>query len=104
MEPIYSNPLPKLPSNIIRAEIEVYVSGHSNDEFWYFNTPNEYAESLGTYGGGAYKECQVYINDKLVWIDPVFPTIYTGGLNPLLWRPVVAIGIPFQFNFQAHLK
>lgn len=73
--------------------MEVFVSGHSDDEFWYFNAPNEIAKSLGTYPGGSYKELQVFINDEIVSIDPVFPTIYTGGMNPLLWRPVVAIGI-----------
>jgi uroporphyrinogen decarboxylase len=44
------------------------------------------------YGGGPFKEIQLYLNNVLIAVDYPFPTIYTGGINPLLWRPVVAIG------------
>jgi Peptide N-acetyl-beta-D-glucosaminyl asparaginase amidase A len=89
---VYSKPLPMLPTNIVKAEMEIFISGHARDEFWYFNLPDDIAEPLSSYPGGTYKECQVFIDDKLVYIDAIFPTIYTGGMNPLLWRPIVGIG------------
>ena len=32
----------KIPQNAYRAVLEVYVSFHENDEFWYSNFYNEY--------------------------------------------------------------
>ncbi|KAF4376304.1 hypothetical protein F8388_026104 [Cannabis sativa] len=32
----------KIPQNSYRAVLEVYVSFHENDEFWYSNLPNDY--------------------------------------------------------------
>ncbi|KAK6134702.1 hypothetical protein DH2020_031550 [Rehmannia glutinosa] len=32
----------KIPQNVYRAVLEVYVSFHENDEFWFGNYPNEY--------------------------------------------------------------
>ncbi|KAI8900295.1 peptide N-acetyl-beta-D-glucosaminyl asparaginase amidase A-domain-containing protein [Globomyces pollinis-pini] len=90
--PIYSE-LPKLPGNIVRAELEVFYSPHQKDEFYYGNVPTGLANSdLGLYGGGTFKELQIYIDSTLVGLDWPFPTIYTGGMNPLAWRPIVAIG------------
>eukprot|EP00842_Homolaphlyctis_polyrhiza_P007103 jgi/Hompol1/982/HPOL_005476-RA len=82
----------QLPTNAIKAEIEVFISGHGNDEFWYFNTPNEIASAdNGVFPGGSYKDVQVSIDGKVVGVDLPFPVIYTGGLNPYLWRPMVSI-------------
>ena len=81
----------KLPNNAIRAELEVFISGHGRDEFWYGNDPEIDMPDLGVFKGGPYKELIVYLNDQLIGIDGIFPTIYTGGFNPLLWRPVVAM-------------
>ena len=81
-----------LPSNAIKAEVEVFLSGHSNDEFWYTNVPDDLAnQTAGFFGGGSLKELQIRIDEHLVAVDYPFPTIYTGGINPLLWRPLVAI-------------
>ncbi|KAJ3313641.1 hypothetical protein HDV04_001651 [Boothiomyces sp. JEL0838] len=84
--------LPKLPPNLERAEVEIYVSGHGNDEFWYTNLPNALAQPQNQlFGGGTYKEIDLFINSKLVSFEPIPPTVYTGGMNPLLWRPIVGI-------------
>lgn len=32
----------KIPQNVYRAVLEIYVSFHENDEFWYGNFPNDY--------------------------------------------------------------
>lgn len=89
-------PLPELPSNINHAEMEIFFSHHAQDEFWYGNVPLQLADAdKGLYPGGTFKELQVFIDSTLIGLEWPFPTIYTGGMNPLLWRPIVAT---YAFN------
>ncbi|XP_010279139.1 PREDICTED: peptide-N4-(N-acetyl-beta-glucosaminyl)asparagine amidase A-like [Nelumbo nucifera] len=85
----------KIPQNAYRAILEVYVSYHSDDEFWYSNPPNDYitANNLTQVpGNGPFREVVVSIDGTVV--GAVWPStvIYTGGINPLLWRPISGIG------------
>ncbi|KAH7536795.1 hypothetical protein FEM48_Zijuj03G0024400 [Ziziphus jujuba var. spinosa] len=85
----------KIPKNVYRAVLEVYVSFHENDEFWYSNYPNEYiaANNLtDTPGNGPFREVTVSLDGETVGAIWPFTVIYTGGVNPLLWRPITAIG------------
>ncbi|KAK7317823.1 hypothetical protein RJT34_02385 [Clitoria ternatea] len=85
----------KVPQNAYRAVLEVYVSFHENDEFWYTNPPDEYvfANNLsGMPAGGSFREVVVTIDGKVVGSVWPFTVIYTGGVNPLLWRPITGIG------------
>ncbi|KAL0303895.1 UNVERIFIED_CONTAM: Peptide-N4-(N-acetyl-beta-glucosaminyl)asparagine amidase A [Sesamum radiatum] len=85
----------QIPLNTYRAVIEVYVSFHGNDEFWYSNPPDSYIELNGLStkrGHGAYREVLVKLDDNVVGSVVPFPVIFTGGINPLFWEPVVAIG------------
>ncbi|KAL6838665.1 hypothetical protein ACP4OV_031379 [Aristida adscensionis] len=84
-----------IPSNTYRAVLEVFVSFHSNDEFWYTNPPNEYiqANNLSSVpGNGAFREVVVRVDGDVVGAVWPFTVIYTGGVNPLLWRPITGIG------------
>ncbi|WJX15729.1 Peptide-N4-(N-acetyl-beta-glucosaminyl)asparagine amidase A [Trifolium repens] len=85
-----------IPRNAYRAVLEVYVSFHENDEFWYGNPPNEYliANNLtnNTPGNGPFREVVVTLDGKVVGSVWPFTVIYTGGVNPLLWRPITGIG------------
>ncbi|CAN6443747.1 unnamed protein product [Victoria cruziana] len=85
----------KVPQNAYRAVLEVYISFHSSDEFWYSNPPNEYISSnnlTSTPGNGAFREVVVSLDGKVVGAVCPFTVIYTGGINPLLWRPITGIG------------
>ncbi|KAJ1400805.1 Peptide-N4 [Sesbania bispinosa] len=85
----------KIPQNAYRAVLEVYVSFHENDEFWYTNPPNEYlsANNLTDIpGNGPFREVVVTLDGKVVGSVWPFTVIYTGGVNPLLWRPITGIG------------
>ncbi|RDX87706.1 hypothetical protein CR513_30779, partial [Mucuna pruriens] len=85
----------RIPRNTYRAVLELYVSFHGNDEFWYSNPPNSYitANGLATErGNGAYREVYVTIDGQVVGWEVPFPVIFTGGINPLSWEPMVAIG------------
>ncbi|GLJ40858.1 hypothetical protein SUGI_0845180 [Cryptomeria japonica] len=84
-----------IPSNVYRAVIEIYVSAHVNDEFWYSNPPDAYIEinNLTTKrGNGAFREIVGFIDGVVVGAVWPFPVVFTGGINPLFWAPVVGIG------------
>ncbi|WOL06865.1 hypothetical protein Cni_G15599 [Canna indica] len=85
----------QIPGNAYRAVLEIYVSYHSNDEFWYSNPPNSYIElnNLTTgRGNGSFREVYATIDGRFVGSIVPFPVIFTGGINPLFWEPVVALG------------
>lgn len=84
-----------VPQNAYRAVLEVYVSFHENDEFWYSNPPNEYLavnNLTDIPGNGPFREVVVTLDEKVVGSVWPFTVIYTGGVNPLLWRPITGIG------------
>lgn len=84
-----------IPKNTYKAVIEIYVSSHGYDEFWYTNPPDSYIQmnNLTTNRGhGAYREVLVNIDGNLVGSVVPFPVIFTGGINPMYWEPLVSIG------------
>lgn len=91
-----------IPTNTYKAVLEVYISFHGNDEFWYSNPPNEYIEmnNLTTgRGNGAFRSVSPTIDGLVVGHIVPFPVIFTGGINPLFWAPVVGIG---AFNLPSY--
>uniref|UniRef100_A0ACD5VNC7 Uncharacterized protein n=1 Tax=Avena sativa TaxID=4498 RepID=A0ACD5VNC7_AVESA len=91
-----------IPSNTYRAVLEVFVSFHGSDEFWYTNPPNEYIEAnnlSGLPGNGAFREIIVKVDEDIVGAVWPFTVIYTGGVNPLLWRPITGVG---SFNLPTY--
>ncbi|WCJ32271.1 Peptide-N4-(N-acetyl-beta-glucosaminyl)asparagine amidase A protein [Euphorbia peplus] len=92
----------EIPQNVYRAVLEVYVSFHENDESWYANYPNDYitANNLtDTPGNGPFREVLISLDGDLVGAVWPFTVIFTGGVNPLLWRPITAIG---SFNLPSY--
>ncbi|KAJ0977361.1 hypothetical protein J5N97_012835 [Dioscorea zingiberensis] len=84
-----------IPSNTYRAVLELFVSFHSDDEFWYTNPPNDYISEnniTGLPGNGPFREVVVSLDGSVIGAVWPFPVIYTGGINPLLWRPITGIG------------
>lgn len=79
------------PKNITQAYLDVTLQSQKIDEQWFQCVPSSLAKKLGTCGNGAFREGQVYIDGQLVGIVPIFPKIYTGGVDPYLWRPTPAI-------------
>ncbi|EMS68011.1 hypothetical protein TRIUR3_32319 [Triticum urartu] len=80
-----------IPSSTYRAVLEVFVSPHSNDEFWYSNPPDLYIQenNLTTQrGNAAYREVVVSVDHHFAGSFVPFPVIYTGGINPLSWQAV----------------
>jgi hypothetical protein len=79
------------PRNLTRAYLELYLKGNSCDEFWFGSQPDDFAGPNGLCGGGAFREVQVSIDGQLAGIAWPFPFIFTGGVNPWLWRPMPAV-------------
>jgi hypothetical protein len=79
------------PQNLTRAYLELYLKGNSCDEFWFGSQPDDFAQPNGLCGGGAFREVQVSIDGQLAGVAWPFPFIFTGGVNPLLWRPIPAV-------------
>ena len=73
--------------------VDIYASAHGCEEFYYTNVPtdSEEASSLGICGSGVYREIQVFIDGRFAGSSIPFPVVYTGGINPFLWRPLTGI-------------
>ncbi|KVI04838.1 peptide-N4-(N-acetyl-beta-glucosaminyl)asparagine amidase A-like [Cynara cardunculus var. scolymus] len=85
----------QIPPTTYKAVLELYVSFHGGDEFWYLNPPDSYIQANHLPTGrthGAYREVLVTIDGKLVGTVIPFPVIFAKGINPLFWEPVVSIG------------
>ncbi len=80
-----------LPRNIARAELEIFSQSQGNDEFWYTSSPDSVAVALQNTGGTAFRETEIYIDGAPAGIAPVFPWIYTGGIDPALWEPITGV-------------
>lgn len=76
------------PSNVEQAFLDVLAQSQSNDEFWYTCVPNDVANELQSCGSTAFREVEVTIDGQPAGVAPVYPWIYTGGIDPFLWRPI----------------
>ena len=64
---------------VSQAFVDVYVTNHGgSEEFWYTT-------------GASYRELNLYIDGCLAGAFYPFPVIYSGGVNPLLWRPMTSV-------------
>ena len=73
----------EIPQNAYRAVLQVYVSFHENDEFWYANPTNEYigANNLtGTAGNGPFREVVVSLDGVIVGAVWPFTVVYEGSI------------------------
>jgi hypothetical protein len=80
-----------LPANIEGAFLDVITQSQSGDEFWYTCVPDDVANELFSCGGTAFREAEVAIDGQPAGLAPVYPWIFTGGIDPLLWRPIPGV-------------
>jgi hypothetical protein len=86
-----------LPTNIEKAFFDVVLQHQgANDEFWYTCVPNDLTGALQSCAGTAFREGQLRIDGKPAGVVPIFPWIFTGGIDPYFWRPIPA---PQALNF-----
>jgi hypothetical protein len=80
-----------LPTNVERVYLDVIAQSQSNDEFWYFCVPNDETTNLESCGNTALRETEVSIDGQPAGVAPVYPWIYTGGIDPYLWEPIPGV-------------
>lgn len=83
-----------VPRNTSRLSAEIYARGGGCEEFWWSNVPTDIATAnpnAGLCGGGTYREVEVKIDGVPAGVVLPYPVIYTGGVAPMLWRPISAI-------------
>lgn len=92
------------PRNANRAVFSVSACGQATEEFWWSNVlqsdVNTFVPVVGTlYGYSPFREVQVLIDGQLAGVHWPFPVIFTGGVVPGLWRPIVGID---TFDLREH--
>lgn len=100
-----------LPSNTARAVFTIAATGQSAEEvrdmreilrnfvntmqFWWSNVLELETGTFPQYGAlngySPFREVQLLIDGRLAGVVWPFPIIFTGGVVPGLWRPVVGI-------------
>ena len=88
-----------LPQNVERAYLDVFAQGQQFDEFWYTCAPNDVAGELLNCGNTSFREAEVSIDGTPAGVAPVYPWIFTGGIDPYLWRPIPAV---HTLNFEPY--
>ena len=77
-----------LPKNCTQLYLDVISQP---DEFWWLSTPNaQVAPYIQGVDGTALRELDVTIDGKPAGIAPNHPYVFTGGIDPYLWRPIPA--------------
>ena len=92
------------PQNVDRAVVSLSACGQQTEEFWYMNVlstdVHTFEPTVGTLNGfSPFREVHLLIDGELAGIVWPFPIIFTGGIAPGLWRPIVGIG---AFDLRQH--
>ncbi len=80
-----------LPTNIESAYLDVFAQSQSDDEFWWSCAPNDVAGELEDCGNTAFRETEISIDGIPAGVAPVYPWIFTGGIDPNLWLPIPGV-------------
>ena len=77
------------PINTVEIYAEIFASGNGNEEFWYFNTANEFIGDLPngtTFGDGPFREVRLLVDGMVAGVAFPYAVIFTGGIVPTAWR------------------
>jgi len=80
-----------LPQNVESVYLDVIAQSQSGDEFWYTCVPNDETGPLESCGNTAFRESEVWVDGKPAGVAPVYPWVYTGGIDPYLWEPIPGV-------------
>jgi hypothetical protein len=95
-----------LPTNITAAYADVYLQSQNKEEQWFMDVPDRVwsrsDHALGFSRGTAFREGEVTVNGKPAGAAPIYPWIYTGGMDPWLWYPMPGVQtlefVPFRVD------
>lgn len=77
-----------LPTNVEGAYLDIYAQSQNAEEQWFLCVPNDLASDLGDCQNTSFREVEVTIDGTPAGVAPVYPWIYTGGIDPYLWIPI----------------
>lgn len=84
-----------IPKNTERAVFSISACGQAAEEFWWSNVlqsdTNVFGNDTTLPGYSPFRELQLLIDGSLAGVAWPFPVIFTGGVVPGFWRPVVGI-------------
>ncbi len=80
-----------LPKNVESAYLDVVAQSQNAEEQWFFCVSNDIASALFDCGNTAFREVEISVDGKPAGAAPVYPWIYTGGLDPGLWVPIPGV-------------
>lgn len=90
------------PTNVEAAYLDVFLESQSTDEFWYTCFPNDLAQQLNNCGSTAFREGEVALDGQPAGAVPVYPWIYSGGIDPFFWVPIPGVEtlnfVPYRVN------
>ncbi|KAG7729830.1 hypothetical protein KL933_000910 [Ogataea haglerorum] len=86
--------IPQLSYNTTKVVLDLFVSGNADEEFWYSNVLEEYRNVFHkSYPGhGPCRVVNVFVDGIRVLTADPFVVVYTGGISPALWHPIVSTG------------
>ncbi|KAI9867120.1 MAG: hypothetical protein M1813_009398 [Trichoglossum hirsutum] len=94
----------QFPRNVRRAIATISACGQADEEFWFGNVLSSDVDAFPSsgaplFGHSPFREVQFLIDGKLAGVEWPFPIIFTGGVVPGLWRPIVGID---AFDLREH--
>lgn len=96
-DPSASNLITDFPRNAARAIFSVSATGQAAEEFWWSNVLQSDALAFNASinaslpGFSPFREVQVFVDGQLAGVQWPFPVIFTGGVVPAFWTPMVGI-------------
>ena len=95
------------PRNTTRVYMDLFAQSQFHDEFWYTCLPDQYIQQTTAFamkrgykgapkrpracGGGSYREAEISIDGQPAGLAPIYPWVFTGGIDPFLWRPTPGV-------------
>lgn len=84
-----------LPQHANKAVFSISACGQAAEEFWWSNVLSSdtgvFGDDTILYGHSPFRELQLFIDGYMAGVAWPFPVIFTGGIVPGFWRPIVGI-------------
>lgn len=95
--PLSNIELPTINYNTTKVALLLTTSGNAAEEFWFSNIVDQYKDYFLShdrhfYGHGSCRVINVYVNGIRVHSTNPKPYVFTGGVAPTLWNPIVSTG------------
>lgn len=97
----------EFPRNTTRVYMDLFAQSQFHDEFWYTCLPDQDIQQTTAFamkrgykgapkrpracGGGSYREAEVSVDGQPAGLAPISPWVFTGGIDPFLWRPTPGV-------------